>query len=369
MNICFREIVIAHASTLTDGVRLHSPCHPAPVILPWVGYGTYRLGKDRVQSATLQAIESGYRAIDTAFIYGGETTETLVGNSIRDAEIRKLCTREELFITTKHWRKYHGYEPTLQCLNLSLRRMKLQYIDLYLMHWPGPAWSTMARSNAVIEQDPWHYATVDKDDMVALRAETWRAMEDACRQGKVRAIGVSNMTIRHLETLKRTATLWPPAVNQVELHPLYPQAELLEYCKKEGIVVQAYSSLGGQDTGQAKWNSLLHGGKSGKGEKMDLLNAGPVQDLARKVHATPAQVLLRWALEQDCPIIPKTNSAKRMEENAGALKARLTSKEVKSLRATLMDQVKANNPDEGDTIDHLTRLAWRRDPLRQLEFE
>jgi diketogulonate reductase-like aldo/keto reductase len=158
-------------------------------------------------------------------------------------------------------------------------------------------------------------------------------------------------------------------VNQVELHPLYPQAELLEYCKKEGIVVQAYSSLGGQDTGQAKWNSLLHGGKSGKGEKMDLLNAGPVQDLARKVHATPAQVLLRWALEQDCPIIPKTNSAKRMEENAGALKVRLTSKEVKSLRATLIDQVKANNPDEGDTIDHLTRLAWRRDPLRQLEFE
>ncbi|GKY99511.1 hypothetical protein MPSEU_000905300 [Mayamaea pseudoterrestris] len=388
----FRETTSADACTLTDGIRLHS-VHEN-VIMPWIGYGTYRLGKDQATKATFQALKCGYRAIDTAFIYGGETTETLVGEAIRAAIGKGIIKdRSELFITTKHWRKYHGYEPTLECLRLSLQRLKLDYIDLWLMHWPGPAWSTMNRRNDVVAEDPWHYATTSANEMAKLRSETWRAMEDSVRAGQVRAIGVSNMTVQHLMKLKETAELWPPAVNQVELHPLYPQTDLLEYCAKEGIVVQAYSSLGGQDTGQAKWKELLGSGvqfERGSDEKttlstkkvnkqpkakFDLLHASPVLDLAQTLQVTPAQVLLRWALDQNCPVIPKTTSEERMMENANALKAgQLSSEQVGNLRDTLLQQVRINNPeavaDENDSnLKAITRLAWRRDPLRHLAFE
>ena len=222
----FTETTAVNARLLTDGARLSplisrnnsakegvqsSTSSSSPVILPWMGFGTYRLGKDQAKRATLQALEAGYRSIDTAFIYGGETTERLVGQAIQKAiEKGVLQSREQVFVTTKHWRKYHGYDPTLECLNLSLRRLQLDYVDLWLMHWPGPAWITMNRRKELVEEDRWHYATTPADQIVALRAETWRAMEDAYRKGLVRAIGVSNMTVTQLETLKRYSTLWPP---------------------------------------------------------------------------------------------------------------------------------------------------------------
>jgi hypothetical protein len=198
----FQERSAADASTLTDGVRLSSPHDD--VIMPWIGYGTYRLGKEQAFTATLQALESGYRAIDTAFIYGGETTETKVGQAIQTAIQKGIVkSRDEIFMTTKHWRKYHGYEQSLECLRLSLERLQVDYVDLWLMHWPGPAWTTMNRQNDVVDEDPWHYSITSPADMARLRSEMWRAMEDACRQGLVRAIGVSNMTTQHLKTFKR----------------------------------------------------------------------------------------------------------------------------------------------------------------------
>lgn len=209
----------AEASCLTDGVKLASfgKDDDDEVIMPWLGYGTYRLGKQQAQGAVLQALEVGYRAIDTAFIYGGETTERLVGQAVQKAIDKGILeSRQEVFVTTKHWRKYHGYEPTLQCLKLSLKRLQLDYVDLWLMHWPGPAWTTMHRKKEVVQADPWHYAATDATEMASQRAETWQAMEDAVRRGLCRAIGVSNMTVDHLKTLKKTATMWPPAVNQVE---------------------------------------------------------------------------------------------------------------------------------------------------------
>ena len=381
-GVAFQETTASVATSLTHGIRLYSP-HDN-VIMPWIGYGTYRLGKDQAEKATLQAIQSGYRAIDTAFIYGGETTESLVGQAIQSAiQSGTIQSREDLFITTKHWRKYHGYEPTLECLRLSLERLQVDSIDLWLMHWPGPAWTTMNRRNDLVADDPWHYSTTSHKDMAHLRSETWRAMEDACRQGRVRAIGVSNMTVQHLKTLKQTATLWPPAVNQVELHPLYPQTELLEYCAKEGIVVQAYSSLGGQDTGKAKWKEMLgmngatseslkkSKAKASSTAKLDLMHSAPVVELAQEINATAAQVLLRWALDQNCPVIPKTSSQERMMENAGAFTAsRLSSDDVIRLRDSLLELVKSNNPTTAsDNLESLTRLAWRRDPLRHLEFD
>lgn len=182
-----------------------------------MGFGTYRLGKEQAEAAVLQAIKCGYRAIDTAFIYGGEATEKLVGQAIQKALNEGIISsRAELFVTTKHWRKYHGYEPTLKCIGMSLKRLQLPYVDLWLMHWPGPAWSTMNRLKSVQALDPWHYAATTPENMAAQRAETWRGMEEALRRGLCRSIGVSNFSVAHLETLKTTAVVWPPAVNQVE---------------------------------------------------------------------------------------------------------------------------------------------------------
>jgi diketogulonate reductase-like aldo/keto reductase len=347
------------------------------VIMPWVGFGTYKLGKQLAGPAVTQAIvEAGYRAIDTAFIYGGETTEAAVGLAIQEGiSKRVLSSRADIFVTTKHWRKYHGYEATTQCLALSLKRLQLDYIDLYLIHWPGPAYTSMARKKEVVQENPWFYAAdsmKNAQDMQHERAETWRAMEDACRKGLVRAIGVSNMTVEHLKKLKETATLWPPAVNQVEYHPLYPQTELRKYCQQEGIVLQAYASLGGQDTGKAAWDQLL-GNPNGKpttkkAPKSDMLHAPAVIELAHEVQATPAQLLLRWGLERGCVIIPKSASKERMLENADIFKFRLTPEQVDGLEEELLSKVKQNNPEEGaNGVECLTRLCWRNDPFRHLD--
>lgn len=164
---------------------------------------------------------------------------------------------------------------------------------------------------------------------------------------------VSNFTVAHLETLKQTATIWPPSVNQVEMHPLYPQAGLREYCAREGIVLQAYASLGGQDGSKAKWQAL--GGH--------LLETPPVLAAAAahtEAGATPAQVLLRWSLQHGAMVCPKTASEGRMAENAACVgRFVLTDDEMAAI-----DALGANAPDE-----HAGRLCWRTDPLRLLDFD
>lgn len=383
---CFTETTAVTARLLTDGARLSAlssttdaktegkdtlrNCSP-PVILPWIGFGTYRLGKDQAMRATLQALEAGYRSIDTAFIYGGEGTERLVGQAVHKAlENGILQCREQVFVTTKHWRKFHGYEPSLECLRLSLKRLQLEYVDLWLMHWPGPAWSTMTRRKERVDEDRWQYATKSADEVVSLRAETWRAMEDAHRKGLARAIGVSNMTVSQLETLKMTAKLWPPAVNQVELHPLYPQTKLLEYCRKEGILVQAYASLGGQDAGKTVWSRLLGVDLTRKKQKLNLMLAEPVVRLAEQLALTPAQTLLQYGLRRGCALIPKTTSKERLGENAGALSGQCMSEDqANQLQQDLLDQVRRANPDHEGDLELLTRLCWRSDPLRHLDFD
>lgn len=360
------------AQSLTDCVKLASP-HP-DVVMPVMGFGTYRLGKNRVESAVSDALSIGYRALDTAFIYGGETTETLVGKALQRVTADGALQRDDIFVISKHWRKYHGYEPTWECLRLSLQRLQVDHIDLWLMHWPGPAWTTMARRKDVVEDDPWQYSNVSAQEMAKLRAETWRAMEDACRQGKVRAIGVCNMTKEHLNKLKETATLWPPAVNQVECHPLHPQIELREYCRQQGIVLQAYASLGGQDTGKEAWKQLLgkpaprfdQKGKKLK-DKIDLLHAGPVLSLSEDLERSPAQVLLRWGLERGCTLVPKTSSKDRMMENAAIFDFEIGEDRLQTLEDELRLRVRQLNPAE--KVDQLTRLCWRSDPLRHLDFE
>jgi len=346
----FRATAAAEAGSLYDCAKLRSG-----VLMPWVGYGTYKLGAGQAKAAVATALRQGYRMIDTAYIYAGEKTEAEVGKALVAAFASDALHRDEVFVTTKHWRKFHGYEPALQCLDRSLKRLQLDYVDCWMMHWPGPAWRTMNRRSDELEKHgSWHYALDGhgEEEISALRAETWRAMEDALKSGKARSIAVSNFTVRHLEALKKTATIWPPSVNQVELHPHYQQADLREYCEREGIVLQAYSSLGGQDGSKAKWATL--GGH--------LLESPPVLAAAAahaEQEATAAQVLLRWALQKGLAIVPKSASEARMAENGASFGFSLTAEEL-----TAIDALVANAPDA-----NAGRLAWRTDPLRLLDFD
>lgn len=351
------------ATSLVDSVELSQGNK-----LPWVGFGTYKVDKTKCRSITLKALQQGYRLIDTAFIYGGETCETQVGLAIQDAISEGILQRKDLVLQSKHWRKYHGYEPTMECLRLSLKRLQLDYIDVWLIHWPGPAWNTMNRRNDLLEEHgPWFYATHNQEDLPSIRAETWRAMEDAVKAGKIKAIGVSNFSINHLEQLKKTATIWPPAVNQIECHPMFPQTDLVRYCEKEGIVVQAYASLGGQDVGKSFWRKLYN--KPKKEAVTKLVNSPPVIALAQEVKRTPAQVLLRWALEKNIAIVPKSSSIERMEENSNIFDFSLSTKQMESLESQLQSAIATVAEEEGESIEAISRLCWRRDPLRNLDFD
>ena len=430
-EVFFKEVLLGkNVKSLTDGIRLKPQVLKkesiehirevietrAPVVLPWIGFGTYKLAR-QAKDATLKALEIGYRHIDTAFIYSRERTEALVGEAVRLSLSRGLLkSRDDVFITTKHWRSYHGYQASLQCLELSLERLKLDYVDLWLMHWPGPAWKPTRCAKAARgggggggeeskdDDNPWSLSSTasTNEEMIHLRAETWRAMEDAYLNGKARAIGVCNFSIQHLETLRHTCRILP-MVNQVELHPLHPQTDLLEYCKLHGITVQAYASLGGQDTTRVAWEELLGSSGGGGSAAIDLLHAQPVVEMANKYQRTPAQILLKWALQQNCVVIPKSSNQSRMQENSQLFDFAIEWQEMASLSDQLLNQVRHNNeeflkddyggetyrkhgrdednnngndaPRDGDVLDNhnklqqLTRLCWRGDLLRLLNFD
>lgn len=353
--------------------------------MPQIGFGTYKFskGSNDAFNAVCEAIKCGYRHIDTAFIYGGEETEIQVGKAIR--EFNCTVPRETLFITTKQWRSYHGYELTLKCLEMSLEKLQLTYIDLYLIHWPGLPLHQHSNTNPI--------------DLIELRSQTWRAMEDALHQNKVRSIGVSNFTIAHLQALKKTAWIWPPAVNQIELHPYnYKfQKDLIDYCAQEGIAIQAYASLGGQDCGKKTWNRL--GGK--------LLERTEVKAMKNKYKCgTEAQILLRWAMQHGFAVIPKTGNPNHMRSNLDACILN-SSQRLSEGDMHLLDQgfVVMRKVDDDDTNDEeeeysedmldvesktsiisrsydgknipnhslqqsmSSRLTWTRDPHRMLEFD
>lgn len=347
--------------------RLDSPTTKASTTIPMpqIGFGTYkfRKGSQDAYHVVLEALNCGYRHIDTAFVYGGEETEIQVGKAVQASNI----AREELFITTKQWRTYHGYEPTLKCLEMSLNKLQLDYVDLYLIHWPGGP-------NVTTRTDKMGH------DIVKLRSETWRAMEDALLQRKVRSIGVSNFTVQHLETLKKTARLWPPAVNQIELHPYNYryQKDLIDYCHQEGIVIEAYASLGGQDCGKKSWNVL--GGR--------LLERPEVSAIADKYNVTEAQVLLRWAMQHGFAVIPKSSNVHHMKMNLESAfdctwvhskdNKECTTFGLTNVEMTCLNQLPILNgstttcnscSDSPDgAVATAARLTWMRDPCRMLDF-
>ncbi len=246
--------------------------------IPIVGFGTYKSTDQEGIEAVASAISKGYSLIDTAAIYGNEEA---VGKGIKMSGI----PREQLFITTKLWREHLGYESTKKEFENSLQRLNLDYIDLYLIHWPA---------NAKNYQN-WQKANAD----------SWRAMEELQAEGKIKSIGVSNFFQEHLETLFKTANVIP-AINQIEFHPGYWQQELVAYCKKQGIAVESWSPLA-----------------RGKVFEKEVL-----ETIAKKYNRSVSQVCLRWIIQHEVIVIPKSTSPKRIAENIKLFDFELTTTDM-----------------------------------------
>ncbi|GGH82660.1 diketogulonate reductase-like aldo/keto reductase [Pullulanibacillus pueri] len=268
---------ITDYTALNNGVRM-----------PWLGLGVFQVEDgDEVIHSVQSALEAGYRAIDTA---AGYQNETGVGTAIKQSGI----PREELFITTKLANRDQGYESTLQAFETSRRKLDLDYIDLYLIHWPG------------------------KDKFV----ETWKAFEKLHKEGYIRAIGVSNFKIHHLETLKQNSDTIP-AVNQVEFHPLLNQQKLLQYCKDEGIQLEA-------------WSPIMKGN----------LDLPEITELASKYGKTPAQIVLRWDIQHGIVTIPKSVHKERIIENANIFDFTLSEEDMRLIDQMNQDYRFGPDPDE-----------------------
>jgi diketogulonate reductase-like aldo/keto reductase len=244
--------------------------------IPRVGLGVYQIPRGaETQQAVREALRIGYRHIDTARVYGNEPD---VGAAVRASGV----PRREVFVTTKLWNDDQGFDPALRAFEASNKRLGLEYVDLYLVHWPVPE----------------------------RRLESWRALERLSGEGRVRAIGVSNFMAHHLEELFGQAQILP-AVNQIELHPFHQQRQVRALCKKQGIAVQAYSPL-------TRGHRLGH---------------PVVVEVARQVGRSPAQVLLRWALQHDLIVLPKSTRPERIAENAALFDFELDPEQMKKLDA------------------------------------
>ncbi|MEC2072847.1 aldo/keto reductase [Alkalihalophilus marmarensis] len=267
-------------ATLNNGVKM-----------PWLGLGVYKAEDGaEVEQAVIKAIEAGYRSIDTAAVYYNEEG---VGTAIKKSGV----AREELFITTKVWNDDQGYESTLRAFDQSMDKLGLDVLDLYLVHWP----------------------------VEGKFKDTWKALETLYKAGKVRAIGVSNFSVTHLEELLKTAEI-KPMVNQIEFHPYLLQEDLRKYCKEQGIQVEA-------------WRPLTKG---------DIFSNPTVQEIANAHNKTPAQVLLRWNIEHEVVTIPKSVTESRIIENSQIFDFELTQEEIRKLDELNEDKRYGPDPETFD---------------------
>jgi methylglyoxal/glyoxal reductase len=269
----------AKSITLNNGLQM-----------PEIGYGVFRVeeGKD-LEKAVETAIRIGYRSIDTAAIYQNEKS---VGKGVQNAIDAGLVTREELFITSKVWNDGLSYDETIQAYNDTLERLGLEYLDLYLIHWPG--------------QNKY--------------MEPWKALEALYKEGRIKSIGVSNFQVSHLEHLLETAEV-KPVINQIEFHPKLVQEDVRAFCEKHDIQVEA-------------WSPLMNA---------ELLNHETVNEIADSLGKSAAQVILRWDLQHGVVTIPKSMTESRIKENIDIYDFELTEEQVKTLDA--LDEHKRIGPD------------------------
>ncbi|WP_026584813.1 aldo/keto reductase [Bacillus sp. J33] len=268
------------ATTLHNGVKM-----------PWFGLGVFKVqdGEEVVHSVKA-ALKAGYKSIDTAAVYKNEEG---VGKAIKEAGV----PREELFVTTKVWNSDQGYDSAIQAFETSLEKLGLDYIDLYLIHWP----------------------------VEGKYQETWKALETLYKEKRVRAIGVSNFHIHHLEDLMQTAEV-KPMVNQVELHPLLNQSELRDFCKKHEIQIEA-------------WSPLAQG---------ELLENGVLKEIAQKYNKSVAQIILKWDLQNEIVTIPKSVKEHRIIENADIFDFQLAPEDMDKINSLNENRRVGPDPDNFD---------------------
>ncbi|HEB4954164.1 TPA: aldo/keto reductase [Bacillus cereus] len=265
------------------------------VEMPWFGLGVFKVedGPELVE-AVKSAIKAGYRSIDTAAIYGNEKA---VGEGIRAGIKEAGISREDLFITSKVWNSDQGYETTLAAYEESLKKLELDYLDLYLVHWP----------------------------VEGKYKDTWRALETLYKEKRVRAIGVSNFQIHHLQDVMKDAEI-KPMINQVEYHPRLTQKELQAFCKEQGIQMEA-------------WSPLMQG---------QLLDNETLQEIAEKHGKTTAQVILRWDLQNGVITIPKSTKEHRIIANADIFNFELTKEDMEKIDALNQNHRVGPDPDNFD---------------------
>ena len=267
--------------------------------IPIVGFGTWQTPDGQVAyDSVLAALKAGYRHIDTAAAYGNEES---VGKAIADSGV----AREDLFVTTKLWNADHGYEATKAALATSLQKLGLDYVDLYLIHWPNPA--------------------AMRDNFEQLTADTWKAMEELYASRKVRAIGVSNFRPKHLDVLLKTAKV-VPAVNQIFLNPSDMEADVVAYNEAHGILSEAYSPLG-----------------TGK-----IFGIPELKTIADKYQKSVAQIVLRWSLQNGFLPLPKSVHADRIEQNTNLFDFELSPTDMETIDGMHGVAGLANDPDQVD---------------------
>lgn len=273
--------------SLTDTITLNEQ-----VSIPGFGLGVFQIPDEEVATVVKNGILKGYRLIDTAQIYDNESG---TGQRIKEGLAATGLTREELFVTSKVWNNYLSYDETIAAFEKSLALLQLDYLDLYLLHWPG--------KNAY--------------------QESWRALEDLHQAGKIKAIGVSNFQSHHLKELLAAAKV-KPVLNQVELHPKLAQKELRDYCQQQGIKIQA-------------WSPLMQG---------QILQHPILVKMAQRHHVSPAQIALRWHIQQDILLVVKTVNPDRMEQNQQLFDFSLSEEDMHELNRLNEDHRVGPDPDQ-----------------------
>ena len=251
------------------------------VKMPCIGLGTWQTDHETTIQAVVSAVKSGYRLIDTAAAYGNEAS---VGTGIRESGI----DRNNIFITSKLRNAHHGYESTLEAFERTIARLGVDYLDLYLIHWPNPL----------------HYRSIGEKATAA----TWKAFEELYRAKKIRAIGVSNFLPHHIEALMKSAEILP-MVNQLRLCPGVTQPEVVDYCREKGILVEAYSPLG---TGA-------------------IFEVPEMKSLSAKYRKSIGQICLRWSLQMGFLPLPKSKNAARIQENTEIFDFELAEEDVNTI--------------------------------------
>ena len=265
--------------------------------MPKIGLGTYRVkDSDECRESVKHAIEQGYRSIDTAMIYGNEET---VGQGIKEGLESTGLSREDLFITSKLWLTDFGRQNVEDAYRQSVAKLGLDYLDLYLMHWPGTNEAVMI--------------------------DSWRGMEDLYKQNQVKNIGVSNFTPEHFEALLAQVSI-KPVINQVEFHPYLTQNELRKYLEAQNIIMESWSPL---------MNSQI-------------LHDEVINEVANEVGKTPAQVVIRWNIQHDVVVIPKSVTPHRIEENLDVWNFELSDNQMERIDQLNQDKRIGPNPLEFD---------------------